>query len=54
MDSTLRDASPGHNVQGCLEELEQYILALEQESHGPEEPNISDREAVIRLWVTPW
>ena len=54
MDSALCDASPVLNVQGCLEELEQCILALEQEPHSPEEPNISDREAMIRLWVPPW
>ena len=46
MDGALRDAVLVHDVQGCLEELEQCTLALEQEPHGPEEPSISDSEAV--------
>ena len=43
MDSALQDATLVCNAQRCLEELEQCILALEQEPHGPEEPSISDR-----------
>ena len=45
-------------------ELEQHTLALEQEPRGPEEPSISDSEAVsdgkmvlmniMRLWVVTW
>ena len=45
-------------------ELEQRTLALEQEPRGPEEPSISDSEAVsdgkmvlmniMRLWVVTW
>ena len=35
MDSILRDATLVHNVQRHLEELEQSILALQQEPHGP-------------------
>ena len=35
-----------HDVQGCLEEIEQCTLALEQEPRGPEEPSISDSEVV--------
>ena len=45
-------------------ELEQRTLALEQEPWGPEEPSISDSEAVsdgkmvlmniMRLWVVTW
>ena len=37
-----------HRCAMCshLEELEQHILALEQEPHGPEEPSISDTRAV--------
>ena len=46
MDGALRDAVLVHDVQGCLEELEQCTLALEQEPRGPEEPSISDDEAV--------
>ena len=46
MDSTLHDAVPVCNVQRCLEELEQCILALKQENHGSEEASISDSEAV--------
>lgn len=46
MDNALIVAMPVHNVQRCLEELEQHILALEQEPRGPEEPSISDDEAV--------
>ena len=34
------------NVQSHLEELEQHILALEQEAGGPEEVSISDSKAV--------
>ena len=34
------------NVQRCLEELEQCILALEQEPCGPEEPSISESQIV--------
>ena len=44
MDSALQDATLVCNAQRCLKELEQCILALEQEPHGPEEPSISDRE----------
>ena len=46
MDSALRDATPVHTVQRHLEELEQHLLALEQEPRGPEEPSTSDSEAV--------
>ena len=46
MDSALCDVTPVHNVQRHVEKLEQRILALEQEPHGPEEPSISDSEAV--------
>ena len=46
MDSVLRDAVLVHDVQGCLEELEQCVLALEQEPRGPEEPSISDSKVV--------
>ena len=35
-----------HNVQRCLEELEQCILVLQQEPCGPEEPSVSESEAV--------
>ena len=35
-----------HDVQGCLEELEQCILALQQEPRGPEETRISDSKVV--------
>ena len=33
-------------MQRFLEELKQYILALKQEPHAPEESNISDSEMV--------
>ena len=46
MDSALHDATLVHNKQRGLEELEQCILALEQEPCGPEEPSISDSEVV--------
>ena len=46
MDSALHDAALEHGMQGGLEELEQCILALEQEPRGPEEPSISDSEVV--------
>ena len=46
MDSALQDATLVCNTQRCLDELEQCILALEQEPRGPEEPSISDSEAV--------
>lgn len=46
MDSALCDVTPVHNVQRHVEKLEQRILALEQEPHGPEEPSISDSEVV--------
>ena len=42
-DRALCDALPECNVQSRLEQLEQCILALEQEPRGPEEPIISDR-----------
>ena len=37
-----------HRCAMCshLEELEQHILALEQEPGGPEEPSISNSKAV--------
>ena len=35
-----------HDVQGCLEELEQCILALQHEPRGPEEPRISNSKVV--------
>ena len=47
MDLALSDATLVHNVQRCLEELEQCIEALEQEPCAPEEPSYSDSEAVI-------
>ena len=46
VDSALCDVMPAHNVQRHLEDLEQRILALQQEPCGPEEPSISDSEAV--------
>ena len=46
MDSALQDATLVCNAQRCLEELEQCILALEQEPCGPEEPSISDSKVV--------
>ena len=46
MDSALHDATAVYNVQRCLEELEQCILALEQEPCGPEEPSISESQIV--------
>ena len=46
MDCTLRGAVPVCNVQRCLKELEQRILALEQEPHGPEDPSIFNSEMV--------
>ena len=46
MDSALRDATPVHTVQRHLEELEQSILALDQEPRGHEEPSISGSEVV--------
>ena len=46
MDSALRDATPVHSVQRHLDELEQHLLALEQEPCGPEEPSTSDSEAL--------
>ena len=63
MDNALIVAMLVHNVQRCLEELEQHILALEQEPRGPEEPSKSDSEVVInrtlvgdviRLQVPAW
>ena len=46
MDSALHDAALEHGMQGGMEELEQCILALEQEPRGPEEPSISDSVVV--------
>ena len=46
MDCTLRGAVPVCNVQRCLKELEQRILALEQEPHGPEEASVSDSKVL--------
>ena len=46
IDSALCDAMPVCNVQRLLEELEQHILVLKREPRGPEEPSISDSEAV--------
>ena len=46
MDRALREAVLVSSVQGRSEELEQHILALEQELCGPEEPSISDRKAI--------
>ena len=46
MDHALCVAMLVHDVQRRLEELEHCILALEQEPRGPEEPSISDSEAV--------
>ena len=40
MNHVLHDATPLCNVQRCLEELEQHILALEQEPRRPEEPSL--------------
>ena len=46
MDSSLCDAAPVCDVQRCLEELEKRTLTLEQEPCGPEEPSVSESEAV--------
>ena len=46
MDNALCDATSVHSVQRSLEELEQWILTLEQEPCSPEGPSISDSEAV--------
>ena len=46
MNHSLHDAMPVCNLQRCLEELEQQILALEQEPRGPEEHSLSDSEVV--------
>ena len=46
MDRVPCDAPLVCNVQRHLGELEQSILALQQESHGPEEPSICDSEVV--------
>ena len=46
MDQALRDTMLVCNVQRHVEELEQRILVLKQEPRGPEEPSISDSEAV--------
>ena len=46
MNHTLHDAMPVCNLQRCLEELEQQILALEQEPCGPEEHSLSDSKVV--------
>ena len=64
MDQALHDTMLMCNVQRRLEELEQCTLALEQEPWGPEEPSISDSEAVsdgemvmvniMRLQVIAW
>ena len=43
MNRALWEAVLVSSVQGRLEELEQHILALEQELCGPKEPSISDR-----------
>ena len=51
MDLALCDATLLHNVQRCLKELEQCIVALEQEPRGPEEPSKSDSEVVINRTV---
>ena len=46
MDSAHHDATRACNVQRCLEEPEQWILTLEQEPHGPEDPSIFNSEMV--------
>ena len=46
MGSGLLDGAPVHNMQRCLEELEQCTLALQQEPCGPEETSICDCEVV--------
>ena len=46
MNHALHDVMPVCNVQRCLEELEQQILALEQEPRGPEEHSLSDSKVV--------
>ena len=44
--SNLCDAKLMSNVKGCLEELEQCILVLEQEPCDREEASISDSQVV--------
>ena len=46
MNRALHNAMQVHNVQRRLEELEQCTLTLEQEPCGPEEPSVSESEAV--------
>ena len=46
MDSALCNAAPVHNVQRHSEEPKQRTLAVEQGPGDPEEPSISDSEAV--------
>ena len=46
MDSALCETMQVCSVQRCLEELEQRMLTLEQEPCGPEEPRVSESEAV--------
>ena len=44
--SALHNGTLVHSMQRHLEELEQHLLALEQEPRGPEEPSTSDSEAL--------
>ena len=46
MDSALCETKQACDVQRCLEELEKRTLTLEQEPCGPEEPSVSESEAV--------
>lgn len=46
MYSALHNGTLVHSMQRHLEELEQSILALDQEPRGHEEPSISDSEVV--------
>ena len=46
MDGALCNATPVHNVQRHSEEPKQCTLAVEQGPGDPEEPSISDSEAV--------
>ena len=61
MDLVLCDATPVHNVQRCLEELEQCIVALEKNPMAPKNPvTLTVRRLltvmvdVIRLQVPAW
>ena len=61
MDLVLCDATPVHNVQRCLEELEQCIVALEKNSMALKNPVtltvrwlLTVMVDVIRLQVPAW